>query len=283
MIKYLSQRWRTALWALGALGVLTTTVMVAPPPASAAMKGGVTGYQIVESAQLAAPAGVQTRGSVTCPGAKVPLSGGALVAATDLDVNLGGVFPKGQAWKAVVNNASATPTTFRVWAVCAQRPAGYTVVVNKIQASTFSQTRNQAVCPKGLDAIGGGGSTSSTQTDVNLATSAPIGAVSWSSNVNNGSGLIVTWKAYAICVSPLPGYNLQINLAVTVPSGTERAARTDCPSPSLPIGGGSATGSADTAQSLNSDWPTSAGWEVFQNNDSLNSVFVNVWVVCAGA
>src|SRR4051812_9192953 len=64
------------------------------------------GYTIVTTAGLSAPNGTQTRGVATCPGAKVPLGGGAFVTSFSTRANINSSFPSGRSWVADINNAS---------------------------------------------------------------------------------------------------------------------------------------------------------------------------------
>src|SRR3954447_778978 len=81
-----SMRWRRLVPALvlaGACGLLA-----APAGAATAAQGGAArlprGYTLVSSDTLVASAGEQTRGVVTCPPGRVPLSGSASIHSLSL-------------------------------------------------------------------------------------------------------------------------------------------------------------------------------------------------------
>src|SRR3954463_7759702 len=79
-------------------------------------------YVSLQSALLSAPAGLQTRGTLACPTATVPLGGGGSISAGDLRANVNSSFPNGTTWIADVNNASGANTTFRLFVICGKAP-----------------------------------------------------------------------------------------------------------------------------------------------------------------
>ena len=76
------------------------------------------GYQVVQSAPITNPGGVQAAGGVSCTSG-VPLSGGANSVSTDLyaDINQSGPSPGG--WQVTMNNVNSNPTSFTVQVICA--------------------------------------------------------------------------------------------------------------------------------------------------------------------
>lgn len=83
---------------------------------------GVSGYERVMSATLANPAGAQSTNAVSCPAGKRVLGGGVVGGpgtAASIDQSVNSSIPLGATqWYAVVNNRSATASTFQVFAIC---------------------------------------------------------------------------------------------------------------------------------------------------------------------
>ena len=98
----------------GGHGTKSAAVASAAPHLPANLPAG---YSVVTSTFPAA-AGVQSGGYVKCPGTKQPTGGGAFVDTANVVVNINSSKPDGQYWEVDVNNASASDTSFTVYAVC---------------------------------------------------------------------------------------------------------------------------------------------------------------------
>src|SRR3954470_13076856 len=117
---------RTTLGTAGASIAALLSFGIAAAPASAASKP--PGYVRVNSTPVITPAGAATPASVTCPTGTVVWGGGATffggLPPVGNDINTSS--PTGTGWRAVYNNRSSIPWEFRVSAICANQPAGYT-------------------------------------------------------------------------------------------------------------------------------------------------------------
>ncbi|MDP9074137.1 MAG: hypothetical protein M3N98_08180 [Actinomycetota bacterium] len=99
-----------------------------------------------------------------------------------------------------MNNASAASTSFTVYVVCGDKPAGY-VIVSTVGGNNWSQdqTMMTATCPSAAPVVlGGGGISSSSSTSVNMWDSVADQNRSWTATENNASA---TFYALAICIS----------------------------------------------------------------------------------
>jgi hypothetical protein len=77
------------------------------------------GYSVQVGAAVVNPPSTQTRVSVACPGASVPLSGGVYSTSGALTVNMNESIPSGQSWLSYENNGSLSSTTATPYAICA--------------------------------------------------------------------------------------------------------------------------------------------------------------------
>jgi len=80
---------------------------------------GLSGYQVIDSGDVANPKGTQRGALVSCPGGKVPIGGGAF-GDGDIDQAINTSEPYSNGWRAFVNNKSTTTDrTFKVYVICA--------------------------------------------------------------------------------------------------------------------------------------------------------------------
>lgn len=248
-----------------------------------------TGYKIVTK-HFTAPSGADTAGSVACPKVKgastVPLSGGAAVGGTGLETNINSSWPTAKGWDVRVNNASATATTFTVYAVCAKELSGY-VQEKSASVSNPAGSQNSAAfgCPSGKELLGGGGLSSSRSTLVNLSSSWPAGmTLVWNIDMDNASSASATFNVYAVCATLNVGgtdYQLVQGVPVENPPGNQTAASAICPGGLSALGGGVSSTSSATDVTINSTFPVTGGWRGDENNAGGGNEFVTAFVLCA--
>src|SRR3954451_24324977 len=259
-------QWRRLVPALvlaGACGLLA-----APAASEAAAKGGPPrGYTLVNSETLVAPAGEQTRGFVTCPGGRVPLSGSASIHSSSVLASVNSSFPLGNVWIADVNNASATDVTFEGDAVCARQPKSYAVVVGPlVQNPSGTQVRAAADCPSGSKPLGGGVASSSFSVLANINTTIPsLG--SWVVFVNNASADDTDLSARVVC-GKVPGYTVSFGSVVVNPAGSHTQSVATCPAPTVPIGGGGGSNSTSVAVDIGGMGPAGSSFLSSENNQT---------------
>jgi hypothetical protein len=85
------------------------------------------GYTVVTSSFIAF-AGAQDADQTNCPGTRQPVGGGAIVASSDLQVNLNRSCPWRHSWIVSVGNASASPSNVTAYVICMAHSTGYKVV-----------------------------------------------------------------------------------------------------------------------------------------------------------
>jgi hypothetical protein len=244
------------------------------------------GYKIV-SATYSAPAGQQTRGTVTCPVTstgvtRVPLSGGVVIGSSDVAANINASDPSGTEWVSYVNNGTASATLFTVYAVCAVPNFSYSVQSTSVDNPAGTQTEVTASCPSGTKVVGGGEENTSYDRAVNVNEGYPSGK-SWVAYANNGGTIDNTAYAYAVCEqwsTTTGGYKIVAGTATDNPSGVETFAPAACPSGYSSLGGGVGNTSNSTAVNLNSTAPTAGGWSTWTNNNSGVDDTVTPYVIC---
>jgi hypothetical protein len=241
-------------------------------------------YVSLQSALLSAPAGLQTRGTLSCPTATVPLGGGVSISSGDLRANVNSSFPNGATWIADINNASGANTTFRLFVICGTAPRNYQIVQPAdTTAVAGSQAQSTANCPTGTVPYGGGGISRSPDTTVNMNSTFPTGN-GWRTDMNNASGLSNTFTSLAICGKKLKGYNVvsgaNSDVAAGLLVGGEAAV---CPGASVPLGGGVVVFSSDVHANINAMFPSNGdAYSSFVSNGSPFSFAQSARVVCAG-
>ncbi|MGN6377474.1 MAG: hypothetical protein ACTHNU_00835 [Gaiellales bacterium] len=168
-------RVRRAHTALAAVAVCLVTLGTAT--AAQAARHPPPGYLILDTNQMNAPQGAQTRGSAQCPTGTVPLGGGVVVSSTSTLASVSASFPEGPFWVGIVTNDSGADTTFQIEVECAKRPPGYTVIQSAIVRSPDTlQASVLATCPSGTRPLGGGGETTSPSVFENMSSSGPRAA-----------------------------------------------------------------------------------------------------------
>jgi hypothetical protein len=281
--------------ANAAAGSAASLARGAPAATSAAASSRPGGYQVVSSALLTAPSGRQVSGSVSCPPTssgveRRPQSGGVFMTSSSLLANVNSSYPDldGVSWDAFINNASGADTTFRVWAVCAKPKTGYLTVDSAgSDAPAGSQASIAVLCPGGTKILGGGAFSSSTSVAANVNSSEPVQSGStygWLAVVNNGSSNDETFSAWAVCSKysiSKTGYQIVYGVPVDNPAGAQTAAFAGCPSGQSVLGGGVDSSSSDVRVNNNSTYPTSTGWQDYENNASGSGETVSSFAICA--
>jgi hypothetical protein len=142
----------------------------------------------------------QYSGFQACPTGTKILGGGA--------VALGGLinssYPVSNGWHADVNGDGSTGAEFAVYAVCSKysvATTGYgvhagTTVDNPPGSETFAA----AFCPSGQVPLGGGVSSTSSDTSVNINSTWPISG-GWGAYENNASSFDRSITPYVICAA----------------------------------------------------------------------------------
>ena len=237
------------------------------------------GYVVVNSGSLAAPASVQTHGSVTCPKGKVPLGGGAFFSSGSVVADINSSYPTATGWAADVNNGSTAASSFIVYATCSKKPGtSYAVVPGTVDDRQRRRAgvrrrhvqRRQARVRR----------TASPTRPAWRPISTPRIPVTngWRSDANNGSALAETVTPYVVCAN-VTKYKIVIGTTTASNPGTQTAATAACTT-AAPIGGGAFSSSGSTSVNLNTTYPVSGGWESFQNNNSTSATSFTPYAVC---
>jgi hypothetical protein len=255
-----------------------------PAASPSALAGAPRGYHIVNSGFLTAANGSQTQGFVTCPTGTVPFGGGAEVTSFSTAANINTSIPTSNGWRADVNNASGSDTTFEVYAVCAKAPRYYQVVESSpIANPAFGEATATAACPVGTKVLGGGAYSESGDTAVNLNTTIPQGNA-WRVDMNNGSAFSTAYEVYAVCAHKPGGYTVLSGNSVAAAAGQQSSAHVSCPAPTVPLGGGIYSSSDSTLVNVNTSTPNTSinGWDAYESNGSPSDASITPWVICAG-
>ncbi len=155
-------------------------------------------YAIVQAPAAPNPSGAQSTAFATCPGRLQPVGGGARTTSSSRAIDLNSSIPSGRSWRVDENNATATSSTFSVFAVCA-RLKGYAVVTGPAgTVPAGGQVRVTATCPAPSLPVGGGVFSNTSDLRNDISTTLPDHQ-DWISIENNGSPISSLATPYAIC------------------------------------------------------------------------------------
>jgi hypothetical protein len=271
---------RIALGALGACLILLIAAL--PGTAHAATRKPPPGYTIVRSPTNPLAAHSRAQGVVNCPSGTVPWGGGVLTESPDPAVTVADSFPDTMAWISDVNNASGGDTAFQVVAVCAKRPAGYSIVQGAaVVLEHMLEGAGTATCPAGTHPLSGGGFVNSGGI-VTVNSSGPD-QQRWVFEENNPTTAMPVLFAYAICGHP-HAYRVVQGAQFTTGAGSRLGSQATCPAPYVVSGGGIFTASSDLGANVAGTEPLGrASWASFIANSTAGPVLATPEVVCVHA
>jgi hypothetical protein len=255
------------------------------PAATPALAGRLPRhYTVVRSAMLAAGAGVQTRGTVSCPAGTVVFGGGALIFGNHLDINLNSSFPSGDGngWLADVNNAGAATGLFLVQAVCGKAPRRYQIVAStSFSVNAGSQATGSVACPRGTAVLGGGSLSGSGSLAVNINSTFPQ-FNGWRTDQNDNAAFATTFGVLAICGKAPRSYTIVVGTEQPNPPSMQSNAIAECPAGELPLGGGAISGTGSPTVDLNTSIASDDKWSVFEDNTGQDTgVTIQAYAICA--
>jgi hypothetical protein len=250
-------------------------------------------YTVVSSGAITNLNGGQTHGIVNCPAGLVAWGGGGFGSSTSTAQAINSSYPlvsNGVAvgWAVDMNNGSGSDSSFFVYAVCASKAKKYSVQSASFTDAIGTQTSGSVQCPivnattgKRSKALGGGVFGSLGGLGQTLNTSIPSNNNTWRIDENNATAITGSHTVYAVCGNRT-GFKRVIGAAVTNAAGAQTGASVACPSGTVETGGGAFSSSASTAVSMNSTYPFTTGWAVFENNASASSATITPYAVCVG-
>lgn len=237
---------------LGAvLMAVTAALAVAPVAATATALTATTaaaatapaGYRNVNSAPIAVPpGGANVAGQATCPAGTVPWGGGVgFTAGTpNPGESISTSAPTATGWTGRYNNSGThTGDHFVVSALCAARPAGYTVVTAQVDNPPGAVSTATAMCPANTQTLGGGASSTATTSHVQLLSAWPLFEPGgYRAVMSNGSAADQQLTAYAICGIPDPGFAVVTQTSTNHVAPVVLIGGAVCPAGSAIVGGG---------------------------------------------
>jgi hypothetical protein len=162
----------------------------------------------------------------------------------------------------------------------ARAPSGYRLVASQVfPAVNDVRSPGTVTCPAGLVPLGGSAMIQSTSPFVGINQSFPV-ANGWHVEVNNNSGVDVTFEVLAFCAQPPKHYLIVTGPATPAIGGTQATAFATCPPGSQPLGGGGASGSPSILANLNATAPNGGSWGATLNNGSPSDTSIEAFAVC---
>jgi hypothetical protein len=152
--------------------------------------------------QVTSPANVLTSARAVCPAGKVVLGGGASTSAASVTATLTSAWPAFQTrYRASLWNGSGRDAQLTVYALCARKPAGYTIVSATGHGRGPAVQVGAAQCPDGTALLGGGVEVAQAQPAITLGASLDEPATQWLTEVINLTSASADITTYAICAT----------------------------------------------------------------------------------
>jgi len=276
-------------------GLACTVLGLAPAMAAAARTGAPAvrvaadappGYVIKTVSDMSLPNNTTETGRVTCPKGKVVLSGGAYIASASVMTGINSSYPRSKrTWVVFANNFSGTATTFNVYAVCANEPAGYVQLESSpVFNSPGQQTSGTMDCGSGDVLLGGGVITNSLITSVAMTSSYPATSTSWTAAVSNFSESADGFGVVVVCAQALTNYAIP-STSASDPAGVQKGIIQDCTPPAVVLGGGNQSSNTTNLRiSIKTTQPFPASgtsWKSGENNDTGSGTRLTSYAICA--
>lgn len=280
-----AHRWLPGIAAAALLSV----VAAAPAPAAAARHSPAIsashppGYKIVHAGPFNAPPGTFDSGaSVACPAGTVVWGGGVVFHGASSSLNVNTSQPAGSSgWEARVNNSGTTTVQFQVNAICANKPAGYQLVVKTVDNPPNTQSHASATCPSPNVLLGGGTLSSADQVTAFLTSAWPPGPARFTGYMFNGTATDQSFTVEAICGHKPAGYKIASNSA-SVDPGAILSDGIACPAgTSVLSGGGQDPDHVAVVQVAGSIDEDTSAWNIAVNNLGQSAHQVNGYAICA--
>ncbi len=207
--------------------------------ASAQAATAPPGYTIVRSGAIPAPpAPLIYGGQVLCPTGTVPLGGGAgFLGSIDFGDSINASEPLVSGWEARMGDAGTIPASFRVDAICATQPPGYSVQFAAADDPAGAQATAIAVCPIGSVLLSGGWSTDSDSAQAYVLSAWPRSRRKFKVQMWNGTAQEQHVHAYAVCATKPPKYSIQ-SASATTTGPADIIGGESCPAGRSVVGGG---------------------------------------------
>lgn len=236
------RRLYAALMAVTA-GLATVPAAATASALAVTIPTAPAGYSNVNSAPVAVPPGRSSvTGQATCPSGTVPWGGGVgfTGGTASLGENISTSAPTATGWAGRYNNSGTrTGDHFVVSALCAARPLGYTVVSAQVDNPPGAVSTATAVCPPGLQILGGGAASTAATSDVQLLSAWPLDQGRYRTIMSNGSATDQQLTAFAICAVQPPGYVITTQTSTNqLPPPVVLTGGAQCPAGTAIVGGG---------------------------------------------
>lgn len=159
-----------------------------------------TGYKIVSRTVDNLP-NTQSHATAPCPTLDVLLGGGELSTSGQLAAVLTSAWPKSSAkFTGYLDNGTTTDAKFTVFAICGQKPVGYTITSNGTTVGP-GLLFDGIACPTGTSAVGGG-----VQVPAHLPVVQVVGSIdqdtsSWAAEVANNGQATEQVNGFVICAA----------------------------------------------------------------------------------
>jgi hypothetical protein len=264
-----------AAGAAGAATALAARTPAAPP-----------GYHRVISAPIPVPPGqLDAGGQVACPAGTVPWGGGTGLPAgsfADFGDSINTSAPAGDGWEGRYNNTSQSAADFRVQAICARKPTGYTTAFTTVGNPAHSQSAAIAVCPTGTRLLSGGTLSTADTTDVQLLSAWPLDRHRFESVMWNGSAAGHQLTTFAICASKPPGYTITSSTVSDGGGPSSQLSTQACPAGTSILGGGINVTSPRPAVTPGASLTQGrTAWQATVANSATAPATVAVYAICA--
>jgi hypothetical protein len=181
------------------------------------------------------------------------------------------------------NNSSTRPDDdFRVDAICAKQPAGYTTTFTTVDNPAGAKSAAVAVCPAGTRLLSGGTLSTADTVDVQLPSAWALGPQRFKSVMWNGSPTDQRLTTFAICGHSPAGYTITSATGSDTGGPVTDVGGVQCPAGTSILGGGIHVTSPRPAVTLGSSLDDEATeWLSEVLNDAPEPATATTYAICA--
>jgi len=227
---------------------------------------------------------LDTGGQVACPAGTVPWGGGVGFTGgfASAGENINTSAPTGDGWRGRYNNTGTRPDDhFEIDALCANKPADYTVAFKTVNNPAGSQSAATAVCPSNTRLLSGGTLSTADTTDVQLLSAWPQDRFRFRSVMWNGSATGQRLTTFAVCGHRPANYIITSATVSDTGGPITNAGGAQCPAGTSIVGGGVHVTSPRPADTVGASFDAGPQWLSEVVNLDTAPATVTVYAICA--
>ncbi len=273
-------------WLRVGIGIAVAAAVAAALPAGATAfhdapaAAQPPGYFLSADDSVDNPPGGQGQASVSCAPGVVWGGGVSNHVDSPTGVSISITSPTGTlGWIGRENNPTGQDTALDVTGICADKPAGYKIVKEAVNAPVGTQRTATATCPAPTVLLSGGADSATSSPLSQITSAAPTSSTTFTGYISNGSSAAVKLQVFAICAKQPRGWVMETKTFPATP-GQSRTPL-DCPANTAVLGGGVALAKHTPSVYIVTTSPLgSAGWVSGVTNETTHNVKSTMYAIC---